>query len=126
MVVSPPESLPKGTTLIGGKPIYLKVSMLQPTPEGQEPKALPHSSHFSPIQVPSPIKASPPKAEREVSMTMEVEGTSVKCSIRYIWTHVWKLNPKETESHGCAHASAPQIGRSFWSSEHIFPGECPR
>ena len=72
MIVLPPESLARGTTLIGGKLTYPKMSIPQPTPEGQEPKALPHSSHCSPIQVPSPIKAPLPKAEREVSMMMEV------------------------------------------------------
>ena len=72
MIVSPPESLARGTTLIGGKLTYLKVSIPQPTPEGQEPKALPHGSHSSPIQAPNPIKAPLPKAEREVSMTVEV------------------------------------------------------
>ena len=86
MVVLPPKSLAKGTTLIGGKPTHLKVTILQPTPEGKEPKALPHGSHFSLIQVPSPIKVPLPKAEREVSMMIEVRETSVKGSIRYVWT----------------------------------------
>ena len=72
LIVLLPELLARGTTLIGGKPTYLKVSILQPTLEGQEPKLLPHSSHSSPIQVPNPIKAPLPKVEREVSMTMEV------------------------------------------------------
>ena len=40
--------------------------------EGQEPKVQPLSSHSSPIQVPSPVRAPLPKAEREVSMTKEV------------------------------------------------------
>ena len=72
MIDLPPESLAKGTTLTGGKPTYLKASIPQPTPEEQEPKAPLHSSHFSSIQVPSPIKAPPPKVEREVSMMKEV------------------------------------------------------
>ena len=59
MIASLPESLARGTDLFGGKPIYLKVGILQPTPEGQEPKALPLSGHSSPIQVPNPIKAPP-------------------------------------------------------------------
>ena len=71
-IVSPPRSLVRGANLLGGKPTYLKVIILQPTLEGQEPKAPPHRGHSLPIQVPSPIKAPPPKAEREVSMTMEV------------------------------------------------------
>ena len=72
MIALLPKLLAKGTTLLGGKTTYLKVSIPQPIPEGQGPKALHHSSHSSPMQVPSPIKAPPPKAEREFSMTMEV------------------------------------------------------
>ena len=72
VIVLLPKSLARGTTLIGGNLTYLEVSIPQPTLEGQEPKALPHGSHSSTIQMPSPIKAPPPKVEREVSMTMEV------------------------------------------------------
>ena len=72
MIASLPESLARGTMLLGGKLTYLKVSILQPTLEGQEPKAPPHGSHSSPIQMPSLIKVPLPKEEREVSMTMEV------------------------------------------------------
>ena len=72
MIALLPKSLARGTTLLGGEPIYLKVSIPQPTLEGQEPKALPHSVHSLPIQVPSPIKAPPPKAEGKASNTKEV------------------------------------------------------
>ena len=72
MVVSLPKLLAKGTNLLEGKPVYLEVDILQPTMERQEPTVPPLGSHSSPIQVPSPIRAPLPKAEREVSMTMEV------------------------------------------------------
>ena len=57
MVLLPPKSLAKGTTLIGGKPTYLKVSILQPTPEVPEPKAPPtaFTSPPSKCQVPSKL-----------------------------------------------------------------------
>ena len=71
VIASLPESLAKGTNLLRGEPIYLKVDILQSTVEGAELKVLP-SGNCSSILMASPIKATPPKAEREVSMTMEV------------------------------------------------------
>ena len=67
-----PESLPRGTNLLGGKPVYLKVDILQPSTEEPELKMLPLGSHFSPILMPGSIRAPLLKAEGEVSMTMEV------------------------------------------------------
>ena len=71
VITSLPKSLTKGANLLGGKPIYLKVDIPQSTLEGPELKVLP-SGNCSSILMASPIKATPPKVEREVSMTMEV------------------------------------------------------
>ena len=71
MIVSPPKSLTRGTNLLGGKPIYLKVGILQSMVEGPELKVPPSGIHPSILMV-SSVKATPPKVEREVSMTMEV------------------------------------------------------
>ena len=62
----------KGINLLGGEPIYLKVDILQPPTEGPELKALPLSSHSPSTLTASPARPPPPKAEGEVSMTMEV------------------------------------------------------
>ena len=72
VIASPPESLAKGANLIRGKPIYLKVDIPQSIVEGPELKVPPLGGHFSSILMPSLIRAPLPKAEREVSMTMEV------------------------------------------------------
>ena len=72
MIASLPKSLARGANLLGGKPIYLKVDILQSIAEGPELKALPSDDHSSCILMASPIRAPPPKVEREVSMTMEV------------------------------------------------------
>ena len=72
VIASPPKSLAKGANLLGGKPIYLKVDILQSIMEGSELKALPPGSHSSSILIASPIRAPPLKAEGEVSMTTEV------------------------------------------------------
>ena len=72
VVASQPEPLAKGINLLRGKPIYLKVNILQSIAEGQELKALPLSSHSPSILVTSPVRPPPPKAEGEVTMTTKV------------------------------------------------------
>ena len=72
MIMSLPTLLARGTTLLGGEPTSLPVDILQSTTKGQEPKAPPLGGHSTPIPTASPIRAHPPKAEGQVSMTMEV------------------------------------------------------
>ena len=72
MIMSLPELLARGTTLLGGKPASPPVNILQSIAKGQEPKALPFGGHSTPIPTTSPIRAHPPRAEGQVSMTMEV------------------------------------------------------
>ena len=72
VIASPPESLAKGANLLGGKAIYLKVDILQSIMEGPKLKVPPPGSHSSSILMASLIRAPLPKAEGEVSMTMEV------------------------------------------------------
>ena len=62
----------KGVNLLGGKPIYLKVDILQLTSEGSVLKALPLSGGTPSILIASPVRPPVPKAEEEVSMTTEV------------------------------------------------------
>ena len=71
-VITPlPKSLANGTSLTQGKSIYLKVDIPQSITEESDQKALPPGKHPS-ILMASPLKATPLKLEREVSMTMEV------------------------------------------------------
>ena len=72
MIASPPESLAKGTNLLGGKPTYLKVDILQSIVKGQKLRSAAPSGHSSSIPMASPVRAPLPKVEAEVSMTMEV------------------------------------------------------
>ena len=71
VIASPPKSLAKGTNLLGGKPIYLKVDMLQSIMEGPKVK-VPSPGSQSSLLSPSPVRTPLPKVEGEVSMTMEV------------------------------------------------------
>ena len=66
-----PKSLANSTNLTGGKSIYLKVDIPQSITEESDPKAL-LPGKCPPILMASPVKATPPKLEREVSMNMEV------------------------------------------------------
>ena len=72
VIAAPLKSLAKGSNLLGGKPIYLNVDILQSIVEGPKLKVLPPGGHSSSILVASPIRAPSPKVEGEVSMTMEV------------------------------------------------------
>ena len=73
-IITPlPESLANGISLTGGRSIYLKVDILQPMAEDPDQKAL-HPGRCSAILIASPLKTTPPKVEREVSMTMEVRS----------------------------------------------------
>ena len=71
LITSLSKSLANGTNLPGGKPIYIKVDIPQFIVEGPEWKVSPPGNCPSILMV-SPIKATPPKAKREVSMAMEV------------------------------------------------------
>ena len=72
MKTSLPESLAKGANLLRGEPIYLKVDILLSTVERPKLQALPPGGCSSSILNASPVRAPLLKAEREVSMTMEV------------------------------------------------------
>ena len=72
MIMSLPEVLAKGATMLRGKPIYLPVDIPQFTTKGQEFKAPSPGGHSIPILTTCPIRAPPPKAEGQVSMTTEV------------------------------------------------------
>ena len=72
VIASPSESLAKGVNLLGDKPLYLKVDIMQSIMEGQELKAQPLASHSSSILTASPVRPPPPKVEGEVSMATEV------------------------------------------------------
>ena len=71
LITTLPGSLANGTSLTGGKSVYLKVDILQSNVGESYQKASPTGECPSILMV-SPIKATLLKLEREVSMTMEV------------------------------------------------------
>ena len=115
MVASLPKSLARGANLLGDEPIYLKVGIQQSTAVVSELKALP--CHIHPPHPNGQLhQGYLAKGRGRGQHDQRSVGTLDLGSIRHIWTWVDKLNPKETKSHGCAHTSAPQTGRSLQSS----------
>ena len=71
LITTLPGSLANGRSLTGGKSVYLKVDILQSIVGKSDQNMLPPGKCPSILTV-SPFKATPPKLERVVSMTMEV------------------------------------------------------
>ena len=72
MIMSLPESLSNGMTMLDGESTFLQVDLSQSTTKKQESMALSLGSGINPTLATSPTRALPPKAEGQISMTMEV------------------------------------------------------
>ena len=73
IIISLPKSLANGISLTGPKPMYLEIDIPQPMAKEPDQKALP-LGRCSALIISSPLKTTPLKLEREVSMTMEVRS----------------------------------------------------
>ena len=73
IITSMPKSLANGISLTGGGSIYLDIDIPQPMAKEPDQKASPLGG-CSAIIISSPLKTTPPKPEREVSMTTEVRS----------------------------------------------------
>ena len=125
MIVLPPKSLARGTTLIGGKLSYLVVGILQPTPEGQRTQS---TTPWQSLLLHPNAKChqgSSAKGGKRGQHDNGSEGTSIIGSIRHVWTSVRKLNPKGLNAMVVLTPLPPKWG-IFWSSGHILLGEHPR
>ena len=72
VVTTLPELLSNGVNMLEGESTFLQVDLSQSTTKEQESKALSLGSDLIPTQAASPTRALPPKAEGQISMTMEV------------------------------------------------------
>ena len=72
VVMTLPESLSNGVTMLEGESTFLQVDLSQFATKEQESKALSLGSGLSPTLAASPTRALPPKVEGQISMTMEV------------------------------------------------------
>ena len=125
LIITLPESLTNGANLPGGKSIYLKVDILQSIMEGPEWKASPPGDCLSTLTA-SSFKATLPKVERAVSMTMEVRELLFRAVLDMSRHASGELNPKKTKSLLLySHLQPHQTGRSLQASGHIIPGGHP-
>ena len=72
VIMSLPESLSNSMTMLKGESTFLQVDLSQSATKEQESKALSLYGGLSPTPVASPTRALPPKAESQISITMEV------------------------------------------------------
>ena len=124
VIASLPRSLARGTNLLGGKPIYLKVGIPQSMAEGPE-LTVPPSDICPSILMASSIKATPPKVEREISMTMEVRELLSQAVLDTSGHVSVNSTPKRLNPMVVLTPLPHKLGGSFQSSRHIIPGECP-
>ena len=87
VIAFPPKSLAKGTNLLGGKPIYLKVEIPQTIAEEPKLKVPPPCSHSSSILITSPIGAPLPKVGRRGQHDHGGEGAPITDGIRHLDMH---------------------------------------
>ena len=71
-IITLPESLSNGMTMLEDGPTFLQVDVSQSSTKEQESKTLSLGDGLSPSPTTSPTRAFPPKAEGQISMTMEV------------------------------------------------------
>ena len=106
------NSLANGISLTGGGSIYLELDIPQPMVEEPDWKVFP-LGRCSSILIASPLKTTPPKLEKEVSMTMEVRSLLSRAMLDMSGLWVRELDPKKTKLCGCTHTSTPQAERSL-------------
>ena len=73
IITSLPKFLANGISLTGGKSVYLEIDIPQLMAKEPDWKALPLGRHTA-IIISSPLKTTPLKLERQVSITMEVRS----------------------------------------------------
>ena len=117
VITSLPRLLAKGTTMLRGEPIYLPVDIPQSTMKGQESKAPSPGNHSIPIMTAGPIRAPLPKAEGQVSMTMEVRELLSQVVLDTSGHASGGFTPKRLY---------PQTRRFCQTDGYTLPSGCPR
>ena len=119
IITSLPKSLANGISLTGGGSIYLEVNIQQPMAEQLDWKVLP-LGRCSSILIASPLRTTPPKPEREVSMTMEVRSLLSRAMLDMSCCRSGNLTPKRPNpvvvlmppSHKLRHLFRPVVTSS--------------
>ena len=98
VIMTLPESLSNGLTILEGETTFLQVDHSQSTTQEQEPKALSPGGGLSPTLEASPTRAFPPKVEGQISMTMEVSELLSWVALDTSGLASRSSNPKRPES----------------------------
>ena len=125
LITSPLEPMAKRINLLSGKPIYLKVDIPQSNMEGPELKAPPLSSHSPSSSIASPVRPPAPKAEGEVSMTMEVRELISQVELDTSDHASGSSTPKKWELVVLVTPLPTKTGRFPQTSRHIIQDEHP-
>ena len=107
VVTSLPKSLSNGMTMLKGEPTFLQVHFSQSATKDQEPKAPSLGGGLSPTLATRPTRALPPKAEGQISMTMEISKLLSQGGSGHFWSSIWKFYPKKTRVSGLGHTTTP-------------------
>ena len=124
IIISLPKSLANGISLTGGKSMYLKINILQPMAKEPDWKALP-LGRCSTIIISSPLKPTPPKPEREVSMTMEVRSLLSQAILDMSGHGSGNSTPKRPNPVVVLIPPAHKLKDLPKVVDNLIPGECP-
>ena len=105
IITSLPKSLTNGISITGGGSIYLELNIPHPMAEELDRKASP-LGRLSSILIASPLKTTPPKPERYVSMTMEVRSL---------------LSMAMLDTFVAGQGTSPQKDQTLWLYSHLHP-----
>ena len=123
IITSLPEPLANGVSLTGGKSIYLEID-IPPSPAEELDQKVPPIGKVSTTVIASPYKSTPPKSEREGSMTQGGKEYPISSDSGHVWPWVWKLDSKKAKPSGHPYASTSQAKGTTSAGRYFMSGEC--
>ena len=103
VIMSLPESLSNGMTMLKGKSTFLQVDLSQSATKEQGLKVLSLGGGLSPTPATSPNRAFPPKVK--LSMTMEVSELLSRAVLDTPGPSIQKFHPKKTRIPSLGHSA---------------------
>ena len=126
VVMTLPKSLSNGVTMLEGESTFLQVDLSQPTTKEQESKAFSLCSGLSPTLAASPTRALPPKAEGQITMTMEVSKLLSQAVLDTSWLASGSSTPKKPRSLALATTQPLKLEDSAKPVDYLLSSEHSR
>ena len=104
VIMSLPESLFNGMTMLKGESTFLQMDLSQSATKEQESKALSLDSVLSPTPATSPTRALPLKQKAKSAWPWR-SATPTMGSSGHFWSSIWKFHPKKTRFPGLGHTT---------------------